>query len=213
LNEDQTFRSNADKTKYDLVLSINEKSRQSCVVESEVPPEEATGLFDKNYTVVVNGRIYDAWNSTSFAELPENTYNYFIPAADFTFETIDEVTKIFEELSYEEFSYDSETYLSVEGDITHSFQAGYETNPYKDEANDFIGFYFGVDAPSTAIPKGSIVYQYVTYKKTGDTTSQPISVGCSTKVGDPYVARVDTFNGTSSLASNSSVVLNKTSDA
>ena len=73
-----------------------------------------------------------------------------------------------------------------------------------------LGFLFELDAPNDALKEGKIVYQYVTYKKADNITIAPISIGCKTKVGDPYVSEVKTFNGTNSLASTSSFVQNRT---
>ena len=73
-----------------------------------------------------------------------------------------------------------------------------------------LGFLFELDAPNEALKEGKIVYQYVTYKKADNITIAPISVGCKTKVGDPYVSEVKTFNGTNSLSSESNFVKNRT---
>jgi len=81
-----------DFTNFDLVESLNGKSKQGCVVESEMPPEEATFIFDKNYDITVGGRIYNSWDSSVYVGLPETNYSYYIPAADFTFKEVDEVT-------------------------------------------------------------------------------------------------------------------------
>lgn len=91
---------------YDLVASINSKMKQGCTVEVEINPEEAELFFNKNYTVVMSGRLYDSLDSTSFMGLPEVTFTYFIPEANFTFEELDDVIKTVEAVDSKEFVMD-----------------------------------------------------------------------------------------------------------
>ena len=179
--------------------------RQPCVAQSEVPPDEATYLFDRDYTVTVGGRVYDSEDSTSYKELPPNTYQYYIPAANFSAEALDDNVKDLQIVSADSFEFDASTMNST-GTARQTVAAGFEVNPYDDTANDMLGFLFELDAPNDALKEGKIVYQYVTYKKADNITIAPISIGCKTKVGDPYVSEVKTFNGTNSLASTSSFV-------
>lgn len=179
--------------------------RQPCVAQSEVPPDEATYLFDRDYTVTVGGRVYDSEDSTTYKELPPNTYQYYIPAANFSAEALDDNVKDRQIVSADSFDFDASTMNST-GTARQTVVAGFEVNPYDDTANDMLGFLFELDAPDDALKEGKIVYQYVTYKKADNITIAPMSIGCKTKVGDPYVSEVKTFNGTNSLASTSSFV-------
>lgn len=183
--------------------------KQPCVAQSEVPPDEATYLFDREYTVTVGGRVYDSEDSTVYKELPPNTYIYYIPAANFTLESLDDSVKDRQIVSADTFEF-AATSLNSTGTAKQSVIAGFEVNPYDENANDMLGFLFELDAPEDALKEGKIVYQYVTYKKADNITIPPISIGCKTKVGDPYVSEVKTFNGTNSLSSESSFVKNRT---
>lgn len=196
-----------DMEKYALVAGLNGKSRQSCVAKVEVAPEEADYFFDKEYDVTVEGRIYDSWTSENFVQTQSYDYVITVPAADFTFKEPDFVVKDVQIAATESFSYKNE--LNVSGKATQWFETGFEVNPYDDTANDSFGFWWTLDAPTEAIPDGSIVYQYVSFIKSGS-TSKFTTVGCATTVGDPYVAQIDTFNGTSSMAATSTVVAGKT---
>lgn len=59
---------------------------------------------------------------------------------------------------------------------------------------------------------GAIVYQYATFQRADNFTAKPITVGCATKIGQPFVSQIDTFEGYSSLADDSNVVKNVTWD-
>lgn len=130
-------------------------------------------------------------------------YTFFIPAADFTFETFDEVASNTEIVAEEAFGVDAIDYLGVDGEIHQYFSAGFETNPEDETFNDNLGFQFEVEGPKSAFKTGSVIYQWATYAKSDDFTTNPTSIGCVTKYGDPYVSEVQTFSGTTSMGSNS----------
>lgn len=131
---------------------------------------------------------------------------YYIPAAEFDFKPLDDTVKAKQVTSEENFDYDASDYLDVSGDVFQYFSTAFENNPYDDTVSDVLGFYFTLDAPDAAIPNGSIVYQYVSYRNASDSTANTITVGCATKVGDAFASQIDTFNGTSSFDSDASAV-------
>ena len=62
--------------------SINGKMKAGCIAEAEIPPEDAEALFDINYTVTVGGRVYDGYDDATYAELPAQDYEFYVPAID-----------------------------------------------------------------------------------------------------------------------------------
>lgn len=166
--ESQDYDRSWDKLEdYMLSLGLNGDTYiQSCIAEAEISPEESPDLFDRDYTVTVGGRVYDSYDAVGpdgFKELPAATYTYFIPAAEFEFETKEEIALEKEIVAEESFSTDAESYFEgVEGDIEQFLSAGFETNPYDDTANDKLGFQFELSGPSDAIAEGQLVYQWAT---------------------------------------------------
>mgnify|MGYP000915182986 FL=1 len=195
-----------------LLPATNSKSKQTCVAQVEVPPEEAEAFFDKDYALTVGGRVYEAKDSTDFTELAPLTVTYHIPAADFTFAPFEDQTTDTQILVEESFYYGAEEYLGVAGEAKQSLFAGFETQPYDDTASDALGFAFELLAPTEVFTPGKVVYQWLTYAKADDFKSNPASVGCVTKVGNPFVAEVQTFNGTRPMSSEGSTVVNRTWD-
>lgn len=57
-----------------------------------------------------------------------------------------------------------------------------------------------------------MIYQWITFIKSDDYRSNPTSIGCVTKVGNPFVSEVQTFNGTSTMSSSGSKIQNRTWD-
>ena len=112
----------------------------------------------------------------------------------------------------ESFGVEALDYLGVDTKVYQYFDAGFEVNPNVDTANDNLGFQFELEADEEVFKMGSIVYQWMTYVKSDDYQSKPVSIGCVTKVGDPYVSEVQTFNGTSSMSVSSSKVAGRTYD-
>ena len=110
----------------------------------------------------------------------------------------------------ESFEYDALSNLNVDGEAYQYLDAGFETNPTNDDQNDKLYFQFDLEAPAAALQDGTIVYQYITYSKEDDYTSDPITVGCATKVGSYFDARVDTFEGSNSMSSDSPVIVDQT---
>ena len=110
----------------------------------------------------------------------------------------------------ESFEYDALSNLNVDGDAFQYFDAGFETNPTNDDQNDWLYFQFDLEAPEAALQDGKIVYQYITYSKEDDYTSDPITIGCATKLGSYSDSRVDTFQGTNSMSSDSTVIVGQT---
>jgi hypothetical protein len=211
--EDGDFKSSADTEDLWMLPSLNNKKKQKCIAQVEIAPEEAADLFDREYTVTVGGRVYDGRDDPNYVELPSETYTYFIPAAEFTFEDKEETVLDTQIVAEEDFGYDGEAYTGIEGDITQYLAAGFETNPYDDTANDFLGFQFEIEAGEEVFKQGNLVYQWITYAKSDDFSSDPISIACATKVGDPYVSEVKTFKGTNSMGSASTTVEGRTWDA
>ena len=110
----------------------------------------------------------------------------------------------------ESFEYDALSNLNVDGDAFQYFDAGFETNPTNDDQNDWLYFQFDLEAPEAALKDGKIVYQYITYSKEDDYSSDPITIGCATKLGSYSDSRVDTFQGTNSMSSDSTVIVGQT---
>ena len=195
-----------------LLPSLNGKSRQACNVRVEIPPAEAADFFDRDYTLTVGGRLYESKESTTYHELPEQSFDFYVPAADFTFEPYEEIIMDTQIVAEEEFGVDGLDYLGVDTDVHQYFYAGFETNPYEDSVNDFLGFQFELEGGNEIFKTGGVVYQWATYVKSDDYSSDPMSIGCSTTVGDPYTAEVQTFQGTSSMSADGSKVANRTID-
>jgi len=110
----------------------------------------------------------------------------------------------------EEFGVDGIDYLNVDTEINQYFKAGFETNPYDDTVNDFLGFQFELEADYTTFKGGEVVYQWANYVKSDDYNSDPITVGCATTIGDPFSSEAQTFKGTSSMSNDSTKVANRT---
>ena len=83
-------------------------------------------------------------------ELPPNSYQYYIPAANFSAEALDDNVKDREVVSADSFDFDAST-LSSAGTAGQTVVAGFEVNPYDDTANDRLGFLFELDAPDDAL--------------------------------------------------------------
>jgi hypothetical protein len=195
-----------------LIPSMNGKSRQSCNVRVEIPPAEASEFFDRDYTLTVGGRLYESKASTTYYELPEQVFEFNVPAADFTFEPYEEIIMDTQIVAEEEFGVDGLDYLGVDTDVKQKFYAGFETNPYEDSVNDFLGFQFELEGGNEIFKTGGVIYQWATYVKSDDFSSDPMTIGCATTVGDPYTAEVQTFQGTSSMSADGSKVANRTID-
>lgn len=195
-----------------LLPSLNGKSRQACNVRVEIPPTEAAGFFNRYYTLTVGGRLYDSKISTTYHELPAQTFEFFIPEADFTFEPFEEIIMDTQIVAEEEFGVEGLDYLGVDTEVHQYFYAGFETNPYEDSVNDFLGFQFELEGGNEIFKTGGVVYQWATYVKSDDYSSDPVTIGCATTVGDPYTAEVQTFQGTSSMSADGSKVANRTID-
>lgn len=110
----------------------------------------------------------------------------------------------------ESFEYDALSNLNVDGEAYQYLDAGFETNPTNDDQNDWLYFQFDLEAPEAALQDGKIVYQYITYSKEDDYSSDPITIGCATKLGSYSDSRVDTFQGTNSMSSDSTVIVGQT---
>jgi len=207
----QDYSKTPDIEEVGLLPSLNGNVRQACNVRVEVPPDEAAAFFDRSYTLTLGGRLYESRDSTVYHELPALTDSFDIPAPDFTFEPLEEVIMDTQIVAEEEFGVDAADYLGVDTTVKQLFYAGFETNPNDETVNDFLGFQFELESPSTEVFKfGSIIYQWATYVKSDDYSSDPITIGCATKVGDPYTAEVQTFEGTSSMSADSAKVANRT---
>lgn len=187
--EDQSYGP-GDIEDMGLLPDTNGKSKQTCVAQVEVPPEEAEAFFNKDYTITVGGRVYEGKESTVFSDLAPLTYSYTIPAADFTFAPFEDQTTDTQILVSEEFFYPADDYLGVAGEAKQSLFAGFETQPYDDTASDALGFAFELLAPTEVFTTGKVVYQWLTFAKADDFKSNPMSVGCVSKVNNPYVAEV-----------------------
>lgn len=211
--DDQDFDLSYDIPSYGLIDSINSKMKQGCVAQVEIAPEEAEFFFNKTYTVVLGGRIYDNNTSGEHVSLPEATFSYFIPIANFTFEELDDVIKDVQQVDTKEYIMDASTvFTNTTGEVKQRLVPEFETNPYDASTSDRMNFNFEFEAPTVNMTKGKIVYQYVTYTKTGNFTAKPITVGCATKVGDPFVTKINTFEGFTGMSETSTAVANKTWD-
>ena len=206
----QDYKKSPEIEELYLISSLNQKSRQACNVRVEIPPTEAAAFFDQDYTLTLGGRLYDNRLSTDYHELPEQSYTFHVPAADFTFEPYEEIVMDTQIVAEKEFGVDALDYLDVDTEAIQYFYAGFETNPYEDTVNDFLGFQFELEGGNEMFKYGSVIYQWATYVKSDDFSSDPYTVGCSTTVGDPYTAEAQTFKGTSSMSVDSTNVANRT---
>ena len=193
-----------------LLPSLNGKSRQACNVRVEIPPTEAADFFNRDYTLTIGGRLYVNKASSNYDELPEQTYTFNVPSADFVFEPYEEIIMDTQIVAEEEFGVDGFDYLGVDTDVRQYFYTGFETNPYEDTVNDFLGFQFELEGAHELFKTGEVVYQWATYVKADDYSSDPVTVGCATTVGDPYTAEVQTFKGTNSMSADGPKVANRT---
>jgi len=98
---------------------------------------------------------------------------------------------------------------NLAGSIKQKIETGFEINPLDENAPDELVFNFDFEAPTAAIPKGSRVVQWVTFANPNNKKEKPMSIACSTMVGDPYVSHVQTWKGFTSLKDTSKVVKNK----
>ena len=98
------------------------------------------------------------------------------------------------------------------GEIVQRIETGFEINPTDTTVNDKLVFNFDISGPATTMPKGSRVVQYVTYSNPANTKEKPTTIACTTQVGDPYVANVITYKGSTSMADTSKVVAGKAYD-
>lgn len=111
-----------------------------------------------------------------------------------------------------EFGVDGKDYIGVDTDINLYFAAGFEVAPDVETANDVLGFQFEFEAGAEVFERGVIMAPWITYVKADDYNSDPVSVSCVVKIGDPYTAEVQTFQGTNSMSSTSSKVSGRTFD-
>ena len=144
--------------------------------------------------------------------MPPQQYEFFIKAADFTFEPVEEISKDVQLVFEKEFGVEGKDYLGVDTKVNQRFAAGFEVAPNVETINDFLGFQFELEADATLFERGMIFAPWITYIKADDYTSDPVSVSCVTKIGDPYTAEVQTFKGTSSMSATSSKVAGRTFD-
>ena len=210
LSNDPAYMKSPEREEMELIASINGKARQACNVRVEIPPAEASTFFDKDYTLTVGGRLYESRESTTYHELPPLEFSFYVPAADFEFEPYEEIIMDTQIVAEEEFGVDGLDYLGVDTEVKQHFYAGFETNPYEETVNDFLGFQFELEAGNEVFKTGGVVYQWATYVKSDDFSTDPITVGCATTVGDPYTAETQTFSGTNSMSADGANVANRT---
>jgi hypothetical protein len=198
-----------DLIDYSVQTSQGDKSKLSCIVRSEISPEEAAAFFDKTYTVELESRVYDNRESDVFKSMPVMAFEMFIPAPAFEFEPLNDDIAAKQTIDTKSVSYDAQASTGVAGKVAQVFYPGFVTNPYDDTVNDQIEFYFDTEAPKEFLKEGKILYQYVTFKKQG-TTDKPTTVACVVKVGDPYNAQIKTFKGVKSFDETATGVKDKT---
>ena len=92
----------------------------------------------------------------------------------------------------------ADKYVNAAGaDVTEKVQMdidiGYEVVTGDIDKPNKLGFIFSLDLPSTLATRGSVIFQYITFRKQGDWESPMITVGCATTVGDPSRSAVLNF--------------------
>lgn len=65
---------------------------------------------------------------------------------------------------------DATTFNVAGGSLTQNFYSGFKTNPLDENVSDQIFFAWEIDAPVDAVPAGSSMYNWVTYRLKSDTT-------------------------------------------
>lgn len=138
-NTDSDWSRDYSYEKYDLVESLNGKSRQSCVVIVEVDPMSSDYFFGKDYELTVSGKVYDSWDAADFAtpkELEPYTYPITVPAPDFEFKELDFTASDIQDFAYELNAYSTKNYLGLKGKAETFFYAQFEVKPTVDDADD-----------------------------------------------------------------------------
>jgi hypothetical protein len=87
---------------------------------------------------------------------------------------------------------------SASGNIVQKLETGFDINPSVEVDPDELVFTFNYDAPKSTLPKGSRLVQWVTFKHP-DKKEKPMTLACTTLVGDPYEAHVITWKGFTSM--------------
>jgi len=141
-------------------------------------------------------------------------YDYTMPAPEGSFASLmkpkETLVKDRQLLAHQEQTVDASTLTAgVSGQITQKVETGFEINPLSETAPDELVFNFDLDAPAAAIPKGSRIVQWVTFTNPNNKKEKPMTLACSTLVGDPYVSHVLTWKGFTSMKDDSKVVKNK----
>jgi hypothetical protein len=95
------------------------------------------------------------------------------------------------------------------GKITQNLKAGFDVNPVLKTEPDELVFSFDLNGPATALPKGSRVVQWVTFTNPKKKKEKPMTLACTTLIGDPYQSQVLTWKTFASMKDNSKVVKNK----
>lgn len=210
-NVDSDFYPNFKDNIQRLKPSIGGKMKAGCIAQAEIPPEEAADLFGIDYAVTVGGRMYDSYDSATFAELPAQDYVFTIedltPAEGFEVETDARAVQIVEEKSY---AYSADEILDgVSGEITQRVFTGFSVNPYSETSNTHLEIYYEIEGPQEGWLNGARIYQWMTFLKADDYESDPMTVACVAKVGNPFDSEVRTFQGSKTMENESDVVVGR----
>lgn len=168
--------------------SINGKMKAGCIAEAEIPPEDAAALFDLTYAVTVGGRVYDGYNDANYAELPAQTYEFYIAPITAVQADLEKDIRDIQISASEEFAFDTQDIFddeSIQGEIKQRVHVGFSQNPFDTTSNTNLEMFFEIDGPEAGFVNGARVYQYMSFLKADDFESDPITVACVTKIGNP----------------------------
>ena len=205
------YRRSYDNKENGLKPSVQDgRMNQGCVTRAKIDPEDAEMLYGLTFDITVKGQLFSNRDATESLDLPEQTYQYTIDAIEMPVKELEDDVKDAQVVADVEYVSDGDEVVAAGGQIKQRVKAALETNPLNDEISDDLSYKFELEGK---LDDASIVYQFLTARKIGDDESKPISVGCRTKVNDPWTSRIDTFKGYSSMDSESSTIAGKTVDA
>ncbi len=157
--------------------------------------EDVIAMAEKKFDIKIGLKIFKDKASTAPTAISEKTSKYAMPKeqkADL--KVLDPITRDVQILIEDSQTVQADAAgFTQTGPIQQNFYSGFMTNPTDDKVSDLIGFYFETDAPEEAVKKGSALQQWVQFKKTGDKEYK--TVQCYSKVGDPFVSEVKSFQG------------------
>jgi len=218
LTDANGYTRNYNPKLYNLADSIGGKSRQNCAAVAKIMPWDADELVGDKFIVSKFGAyIYDDDQESTVSTVgveTTKTYDYTMPSPGGNFadlmKPLEDTIMERQLLNFQENAMPAQDInADVTGGILQTVTTGFEFNPTLDDATDKLVFDFMLETPQALIKKGNRVVQYVTFSNPAEKKEKPITIGCTTQVGDPYVSEILTWKGFKSMDQDSKVVKNK----